>query len=304
MLKRLRTWPPLNRPLTTSVRGAIRLARRVPNETVIGRLPRSGRFSEVLPNGSRLYLDSEGDEWVTNHIFWLGVFSFEPETSRLFYELATRARVVFDIGAHVGYYTILAGLANPGVRVYGFEPHPVVFARFRQNVALNPAANVYCVPAALADSRGRRELFHVPFDSTYLPSSSSLSREFMESSPVQQLATTAVDVTTGDEFALAHEISGVDLIKIDTETTEPAILVGMRHLLQRDRPTIICEILADAQATQIERILRPLGYEFMLLTASGATPRRSLRAVQGQANYLFVPKVSGSTTGVRTSGDR
>jgi FkbM family methyltransferase len=289
LLKRLRIWPPLNRPITTFVRWAIRLARHVPEETLIGRLPRSGRFSEVLPNGSRLHLDSRGDEWVSNHVFWLGVFSFERDTSRIFYELATRARVTFDVGAHIGYYTILAALANPAARVYGFEPHPLVFGRLQQNVALNRVANVSCVRAALADTSGRRDLFHVPFDSPYVPSSSSLSQEFM-ASVVEHLTTTAVEVTTGDEFAVDHGISGLDLVKIDTETTEPEVLLGMRNLLERDRPAIICEVLADAPAAQIEQLLRPLGYEFVLLTESGPETRLSVGPIQGKANYLFRPR--------------
>jgi FkbM family methyltransferase len=42
----------------------------------------------------------------------------------LFWRLACKARVTLDIGAHVGYYSVLAGMANPAGTVFAFEPLP------------------------------------------------------------------------------------------------------------------------------------------------------------------------------------
>lgn len=67
--------------------------------------------------------------------------------SPLWFRLASRAAVVFDIGAQVGFYTLLAAHANPRGRIFSFEPHPTGYERLVRHVALNRAENVRCFEA-------------------------------------------------------------------------------------------------------------------------------------------------------------
>jgi tRNA G37 N-methylase Trm5 len=86
-------------------------------------------------------------------MYWRGAFGYEPETSQLFYRLATTSHGVLDVGAHVGYYWILAGLAHPSARVYAFEPYPVAFERLLRNLELNQLGNVEPIRLALGSVR-------------------------------------------------------------------------------------------------------------------------------------------------------
>lgn len=278
------SWP-LN-PIVTEVLHAV-LPERVRHHPLLARVaPRRGVAEALLPGGRVLRMGSRGDDEVASELFWRGWACHEPETARVFYELARSARVTLDIGAHVGYFALLAAHANPQGRVYAFEPLPRVRARLERNVALN-GCNVSCEPFALGSPRGTAEFFHVR---NGIPSSSSLDEGFMRSivSP-GELTSSTVEVLEADDFVESRSLVGVDLVKIDTETTEAAVLQGMLRTLRRDRPHIVCEVLDSEVGAALERVLEPLGYEYFVLTASGPMRREHIRAEEHWRNFLFRP---------------
>jgi hypothetical protein len=86
---------PFNRLATASVREAFRQA-GVRSEGVVRHLHRIGRVTTPLPDGRRLELWSNADDWLTNQVYWRGWDGYEPKSTRLFYHLAHRAGVVLD----------------------------------------------------------------------------------------------------------------------------------------------------------------------------------------------------------------
>lgn len=280
----LATWPPLNRVATGALRAI--LPGRIRHHPTLARyVPRVGIVEARLPDGALLRMQSRGDDDVASPVFWCGWAGHEPETARLFYELAGSARVTLDIGAHVGYFALLASHANPAGRVYAFEPLQRVRQRLERNVALNGAGNVTCMSQALGSAAGTAEFFHVKDG---IPSSSSLSGSFMHSiATSERLTSSPVEVLKGDDFVDAHGLVGVDLVKIDTETTEAAVIAGMLRTLRRDRPQIICEVLDAAVAGALEDLLEPLGYEFFLLTQAGPVRCEHIRPHERWRNYIF-----------------
>jgi len=282
-LKRLRVSQPLNYLLTSTARGLLRATGRR-SEFLLKHLHRAGVAECVLPNGKKLKLWSRGDDWVSTQIFWRGLQGYEPETAPLFLRLAAHARVTLDIGAYVGFYTLLAAQANPAGRVFAFEPLPRVYERLQKNVALNKLANVECIRAAVSDQKGRAEFY----TAGSLPTSSSLSFEFMKNGP--ELDKLMVEVVTVDEFVEARQLAVVDLVKIDTESTEPLVLKGMEQTIRLHRPIIICEVLKGRGSERaIEEFFRPMDYRFYLLTAEGAVRQNKLEGHPEWLNYLFLP---------------
>jgi len=280
-LKRLRATQPFNYLATAAARALFR-ATGAKSELVIKHLHKVGNVRLTLPNGRVLRLWSQADDWVSNQIFWRGWVGYEPETVPLFFRLATRASATIDVGAYVGFYTLLAALANPDGRAFAFEPMPDVFERLQRNVALNNLANAQCIRSAAGDDDTTADLFHVPAN---MPCSSSLSYEFMKSAGELQVC--SVRVTRLDSFVREHKISQVDLVKVDTESTEPQVLRGMQETLRRDRPFVICEVLGRGSETALQEILRPLGYRYYLLTADGPVERDRLEGHPEWLNYLF-----------------
>jgi FkbM family methyltransferase len=280
-LKRLRVSQPFNYLATTCMRALFKVTGSE-SELIIKHLHRVGNVRLTLPNGRTLHLWSRADDWVSNQIFWRGWTGYEPETVPLFYRLATRARTTIDVGAYVGFYSLLAGHANPAGQVFAFEPLPEVHERLRRNLVLNGLDNVHCVRSAAGQSDGIAEFFSLP---TRMPTSSSLSPELMRSAP--ELITSSVEVITLDTFVRDNKIPRVDLVKIDTENTEPQVLSGMRTTLERDRPFIICEVLGRGSEGPLEKILRPLGYRYYHLTPDGPVHRDHIQGHPEWLNYLF-----------------
>jgi FkbM family methyltransferase len=284
LLKRLRAAPVVNATLTHAVRASMRTL-GVQSELVVKHLPRVGTTTMILPRERRARLWSRGDDWVPNQVFWRGWDGYEPEMTPIFWRLATAARVTLDVGAHIGFYAILAAIANEHGSVFAFEPLPPVFERLQRNLALNGLENVIGLRKAAGAVDGRAPFFHVP---GVIPCSSSLSESFMSSHPL--LESLPVSVVRLDTFAAEHGVATVDLIKLDTETTEPDVLLGMGPLLRSSRPDIFCEVLQTADADALTTILEPLGYSFYLLTDAGPQRRSRVTAHQRWRNHLFTTR--------------
>lgn len=282
--KRLRQAAAFNWLLTVPLRGALSLfdARW---EWAIRHLPRSGQVRARLPGGSTLVLWSQGDDWVSNQVFWRGWAGYEPETAPVFLRLAARARVTIDIGAHVGFYALLAGLANPSARIFAFEPMPGALQRLRRHVGLNRLRNVECLPYAVGEVDGEVDLYFPRGNP--VPCSAGLSAAFY--APwAEAMDLMRVSCVTLDAFVRERKLDTVDLVKIDVEGTEPAVLRGARATLERYHPDIVCEVLGSTRTCDaLAEELAPLGYSFYLLTPLGPSSRVRPDPDPNYMNYLF-----------------
>jgi FkbM family methyltransferase len=233
-------------------------------------------------------------ESILNVLHYRGWVGDEPETLPLWLSLAERARTVLDVGAHVGHFSLVAAYANPDACVVGFEPLARVAERFRANVALN-RLDIGLRQCALGRERG-----HLPFFAFEegVPSSSSLSREFMETAG-QPVVATDVEVSTLDSEDIPDAVPV--LMKIDTETTEPDVIAGGRNYLNRTKPVMIVEVLAEHDTgAALQSALQEAGIDFdsYLLTAEGPKPHE-LRGDPHWRNFLIVPRDGPSAAGLR-----
>ena len=287
-LKKLRSSQPFNRIATSGAKALFSLTGEQP-EFLIKYLHRIDLVESKLPNGEVLKLNSKGDDWVSNQVFWRGWQGYEPETIPLFYKLAEKSAVTFDVGAYVGFFTLLAAHANSNARVFAFEPMKAIYQRLVQHVELNSLQNVTATFGAVGTEEGEAEFFHVEcFD---LPTSSSLSFEFAKDT--ENLTSTKVKVFQLDKFAQENGVEKVDLMKVDTETTEPDVLIGAKGLLGKHQPDIFCEVLAGrAEGGKLKEILAPFGYDFYLLTPDGAVKKDEIEGHPEFLNYLFTKKTT------------
>jgi FkbM family methyltransferase len=153
----------------------------------------------------------------------------EDATTEFIKSFVTPGMTFVDVGANVGYFTLLA--ASLGARVIAYEPTPAVFARLQQNVALNGFDNVTLVNAAVADQPGTLALYQSPDD----PEANNLFGDGDHSVEVPA-------VTLDDEMA-ERGVQKVDLLKIDAEGAEPLVLSGSVKLLANSpAPSIVMEV--------------------------------------------------------------
>jgi FkbM family methyltransferase len=128
--------------------------------------------------------------------------------------------VVFDVGAHVGAFSVMSGKRLSKGLVISFEPNPDVYRLLKLNVCLNGLRNVVPLNVALADYCGNAEL-SVSGD----PAGGHLGQD------ISGAGTFEVQVRTIDAVCLERGIERVAFIKIHAEGSEMAILKGARNIL-------------------------------------------------------------------------
>jgi FkbM family methyltransferase len=197
--------------------------------------------------------------------------------------------VFVDVGANIGYYTLLAaGLVGREGRVLAFEPEPVAFESLRRSVAANDLEQVDCLEMALADHEGRDELFLARDTAHSLVEATSRDSAFAGTVPVS--------VTTLDRCWAARGLDArrLRLVKVDVEGDEPRALRGMLQTLTVARPPLWVEVRgprgsrrAPNTAEACQQVLAPLGYRSHRLTRSGPVPV-AIESVQGREDVLFL----------------
>jgi FkbM family methyltransferase len=124
--------------------------------------------ARAVPGQRRIELDGvppfeikvhrEGDVFVSQYILRDGIW--EPCETKTLIRLLSADTDFLDIGANIGWYTVLASMAlkHRGV-VHAFEPDPSNFALLMENIALNRIENAYCHNAGVSDHSAGARLF-------------------------------------------------------------------------------------------------------------------------------------------------
>jgi FkbM family methyltransferase len=212
-----------------------------------------------------------------------GLAGYEPEATACFLAAIDEvdARMVFDVGANIGVFAMLAASVT-SAEVVGFEPTPDIAAAFRAIVEAN---SLPCVvePIALGATDGTATL-HL---SARTDSSNSLLAGF-------RVAVGSVDVPLErlDGYC-ARTGRWPAVLKIDTEATEPDVLRGATGLLTRVRPWIFCEVLAGRTEEALMEVLRPFGYQWFHITETMPFPAASVIVgdpTHDHVDWLFAPE--------------
>jgi FkbM family methyltransferase len=193
--------------------------------------------------GLRLELDLRDN--LARTVYFTG--TYEPELVAFLSTL--RAGEVFaDVGAHVGIHSLVA--ARAGARVVAFEPAPDSAARLRAAAAASGLA-VTVVQAALGIEEREVGLFADP-------------RYDVADAGVRSLAGTGERVATARATTLdACGLDRLDVLKVDVEGAEAAVLEGARDSLVRLRPrAVIVESKGHGDAERVRAELHECGYEF------------------------------------------
>ena len=180
-------------------------------------LPPSGVFTFNLPNKQKLLLATNQTCFMTKKIYWHGLGSFEY--TNIFIDLAKNISRFLDIGANIGFYSLLIAAINKKASVVAFEPAFGPLHYVQWNVMLNEAADrIKVVDIALSNVEGEMEFFEqqnpkYPYLKHNLGGMSGVSPKFDQSSFKSKI----VKTTTLDQFINDQKIEGIDLMKIDTE---------------------------------------------------------------------------------------
>jgi FkbM family methyltransferase len=243
-------------------------------------IPAVGKISLLLRTGQRLFMENEGRDAVANSIYWLGIKGYEPESTKIWVELARKSKVIFDIGAYTGLYSLLAALVNSKAKVFAFEPIDAHYNHLKRNIEINNFDNIVPVKKIVSDKVGINKL-KIPYGSL-LQGSASIIDKFDRKDIEEELL---IDSITIDFFIKEKNIKVVDLVKIDVEAAEPIVLKGMCETIQNYYPTFIIEVLPHKRVeTFLQEFFQSYGYTGYWLTDKGQIKKE---VVKGDTTYRF-----------------
>lgn len=224
---------------------------------------------------------------------------WDEASTRFFIQSIRPGDVVVDVGANIGYFTVLfAKLVGPSGRVYAFEPDPSNFEILERNLRLNGLDNVVAEQKALSDKNEVLTLY--------------MNDQLREDSRIvrpknREVETVEVEAVVFDDYFAGRE-KRIDLVKVDTQGAEGKIVSGMTEtnanndlvLALEWTPTLLEEFGTDPQDLlrmlqtakfvpyKIAKRVRPETYEHL---AHG-------KVWGGSANLLLVKQGSARTPAI------
>ena len=220
----------------------------IPNTSFVGRLLRFPL--RLIPSEARVPIlqgPLRGKSWIVGsgtHGCWLG--SYEQQKSILFERTVIDGTTVFDVGANVGFYTLLASVLVGALgQVVAFEPVPRNLRYLREHVRRNRLTNVTVIEAAVSDRSGRATFSEGPN-----PSEGRLAED----------GSLTVDTVSIDELVETNAIPPPHCIKIDVEGAEGLVLAGARGVLVQWQPTLFLATHGRVVHETCVELLTSLGY--------------------------------------------
>jgi FkbM family methyltransferase len=152
---------------------------------------------------------------------------FEKYETALMMSQIGKNEVAVDVGANIGYYTML--LAQRAKKVYAIEPDREIFGILKKNVEENNLKNVVLVNAAAGDQKGRIKFYkneENDGDGRVVKSQNGKFVGFVNCLRLEKI--------------LQNE-QKISLIKVDTQGYEPAVIAGAKKIIEKDSPVLFLE---------------------------------------------------------------
>jgi FkbM family methyltransferase len=181
--------------------------------------------------------------------------TYEREVQDAIDSMVRPGDVCYDLGASIGYMTLL--MARKASHVYAFEPAPHAIAEMKRHIAANSLENVTIVPSPV--SNGVREVRFCLTDGAYGSAINDTETRW----PVLQLKTTTLNL-----FVKDHPVP--DFLKMDVEGEEGAVLDAAGDLLAQRKTSICCEVHNREVARSVLGTLQRFGYRVTLLDGTPA----------------------------------
>jgi len=155
----------------------------------------------------------------------------EPQATKVFMEIIKQRNIVLDIGASIGYYTLIAArIVGEQGKVYAIEPSPKNIEILRKNVEANSFEKIVEIhQKAISNQSGKIKLFISDKANLHTTFKSKLVRQ----KQVNFITSLEVPSITVDEFL--NDKTPPDLIKMDIEGAEVEVIKGMKKTLASNK---------------------------------------------------------------------
>jgi FkbM family methyltransferase len=225
-------------------------------------------------------------EHIQQQLFWYGYY--EKELGDLLKKMLRSNDVFIDIGANIGYFSLLSASISPSVKVISFEPVKDLFEKMNENFSINDNKNIVAINVAVGEMNEQRELYlsapdNLGMSSFYQPENYSGRNE-------------KVEVIAFDDWFKKSGLTKIDLIKLDIEGNELAALKGMSAVLENQKPALIVEINPETlsqfglKPLDIFNYLNQFNFDGFLISENGRLVHLNSNEVNQTINVLFIHK--------------
>ena len=232
---------------------------------------------------------------VMEAVYWFGLQGYEGRVAELWAALCRRSRSVLEVGGNVGLFSVVGGramsegAAGEGASYVVAEPVPGNAALLRANLARNGLGSrvdlreIAAVPGAQACT----VRLNIPEEGRAAP----VGAHLMEGSEVPERGSARVIEVRGVPFR--ELLAGRDLLKIDAEGIEAALLASARDLIEAARPSLLIEVLPEATrlASLLAELARSCGYTISVIPEWGSDTIVTVR--RGRFRRLRAGAASG-----------
>lgn len=224
---------------------------------------------EAIPvkiSSTNLFIKGLHTDTIAQQIFFQGYYEYA--LSRLVIETAKTGGVMVDVGANIGYFSLLFASIRKSNMVYAFEPSQRNLKYLSHNVAFNGLENVRIIEKAVADYDGYSVFNCGPEDQT--------GWGHLTKDTVQNSSNLVEVVTLGEYFRDLH--TEIELVKIDVEGADLQVILGCETLIRKKLvKKIVFEYhhdlekemtLENSVAQQVSTLIKENGYSIKYFSAN------------------------------------
>ena len=204
----------------------------------------------------------KGKKWIATSGSKFIKGRFETYKAKAFLEHFKEGDVFFDIGAHFGYFSLLANQKSD--QIFSFEPRPANRKFFKKHMALNKAAGVQLFPYAIGDKTGT-----VRFNTQTGSATGHVSDD----------GNLEVEMIHIDEWVQNKKLPKPDFIKIDVEGGEIEVIKGCRETIYTYRPKMLIATHGDELHQSVLQFLESQNYQIEVLEPESETGDTEIMAL-------------------------
>lgn len=184
---------------------------------------------------AKMFVHSKTDAHISKQIAESG--SWEVYETQLLQAMLFSGATFVDVGANIGYYCVLAsGLVDSAGQVFAFEPEQDNFELLEKNIDLNDLTNIVAVQAALSDTTATGHVYlneeNRGDHQIYQQQSNNKNGVVRDKQAIQLLN------GAGFFAALKSPVNNIDVLKVDTQGAESAVIKGLMPIIQASLPKL------------------------------------------------------------------
>ena len=206
------------------------------------------------------------DSMVMEAVYWFGMRGYEGIVSEVWRNLCSRSTSVLEIGANVGFFSVLGAHERPK-HYTAVEPLPNIAGILRANLHRNNLDFVEVLEGAAVPSGATGDVqISVPDEGHEAPVGSHLV------SGVELAQRSQMKVLNVRAYPVIPLMVGRDLVKIDAEGIEGQLLLAARDSILKDKPTLLIEVLPEAETLGaiLSEIATSAGYNIYIIPEYGS----------------------------------